>query len=42
MNAHAEQVLAAALKLPDDDRLELVEALVVSFQAEEGPPFDES
>jgi putative addiction module component (TIGR02574 family) len=42
MNANAEQVLAEALKLPDDDRLELVEALVVSFQVEAGWPFDES
>ncbi len=42
MNPTAEQVLTAALGLPDDDRLEVVEALIVSFQAPDGPPFDES
>ena len=42
MTTDAEQVLSAALGLPDDDRLELVEALIVSFQSPDGPPFDES
>jgi len=42
MNANAQEILAAALNLSDDDRLEVVEALVVSFQTEGGPPFDES
>jgi putative addiction module component (TIGR02574 family) len=38
----AEQVLTAALGLADDDRLELVEALIDSFQSPDQPPFDES
>ena len=42
MNASAQKVLTAALNLSDDDRLEVVEVLVVSFQTEGGPPFDES
>ncbi len=42
MNPTTEQVLTAALDLPDADRLELVEALIVSFQPPDGPPFDES
>jgi len=42
MNPTAEQVLTAALDLPDDDRLELIEALIDSFQPPDGPPFDES
>jgi putative addiction module component (TIGR02574 family) len=42
MNPTAEQLLNAALALPDGDRLELVEALIVSFQPADRPPFDES
>ena len=42
MNPTAEQVLTAALNLPEDDRLELVEALIVSFQPSDEPPFDDS
>jgi putative addiction module component (TIGR02574 family) len=42
MNQTAEQVLTAALGLPDDDRLELVEALIFSLQSEDRPPFDDS
>ena len=42
MNPTTEQVLTAALDLSDDDRLELVEALLVSFQPPDSPPFDES
>jgi putative addiction module component (TIGR02574 family) len=42
MNPSAEQVLTAALDLPDDDRLELVEALIHSFQPADRPPFDDS
>ena len=42
MNAVAEQMLTAALNLPDDERLEFVEALIVSFQTADGSPFDES
>jgi putative addiction module component (TIGR02574 family) len=42
MNATAEQLLNAALALPDDDRLEFAEALIASFQPSDRPPFDES
>ncbi len=42
MNPAAEQVLTTALGLPDDDRLELIEALIVSFQSPDRPPFDDS
>jgi putative addiction module component (TIGR02574 family) len=42
MNPSAERVLTAALDLSDDDRLELVEALIVSFQPTDRAPFDES
>jgi putative addiction module component (TIGR02574 family) len=42
MNSTAEQLLNAALALPDEDRLQLVEALVVSLQPHDRPPFDES
>jgi len=42
MNSTAEKVLTAALDLSEDDRLELVEALIVSFQPSDAPPFDES
>jgi putative addiction module component (TIGR02574 family) len=37
-----EQVLDAALALPDGDRVEIVEALIASFQPDDRPPFDES
>lgn len=42
MNAIMENVLNAALALPDEDRVELVEALIASLQSEDCPPFDES
>jgi len=42
MNPDAEHVLTAALDLPDDDRLEIVEALLTSLQSNDRPPFDES
>jgi putative addiction module component (TIGR02574 family) len=38
----AEQLLNAALALPEGDRLQLVEALIVSLQPEDKPPFDDS
>ena len=41
MTPSVEQVLTAALDLPDDDRLELVEALIVSLQPPDQPPFDD-
>jgi putative addiction module component (TIGR02574 family) len=37
-----DQVLTAALALPDGDRVELVEAILASLQPEDRPPFDES
>ncbi len=42
MNLTTEQLLDAVLALPDDDRLDFVEALIASFQTEDRPPFDES
>lgn len=42
MDSTVEQVLDAALALPDGDRVELVEALIASFQPEDQPPFHES
>lgn len=42
MNPANEQLLQAALALPDEDRLEFVEALAASLQPEDRPPFDES
>jgi putative addiction module component (TIGR02574 family) len=42
MNAAVERLLADALGLPDDDRMELVEALIVSIHSPDSPPFDES
>ncbi len=38
----AEEVLTAALDLPDEDRLQVVEALIASFEAAGCPPFDET
>ena len=42
MSPATEQLFDAALALPDEDRLELVEALLASLQSEDRPPFDES
>jgi putative addiction module component (TIGR02574 family) len=42
MSTTTEQLLSVALALPEGDRLELVEALIVSLQSEEKPPFDDS
>lgn len=42
MSPTTEQVLTTALGLPDDDRMELIEALIVSFQSDDRPPFDDS
>lgn len=42
MNPTAQQVLTAALNLPEDDRLELVEALIDSSQQPDQPTFDDS
>jgi len=37
-----EQLLNSVLALPDDDRVEFVEALMASLQPDDRPPFDES
>lgn len=37
-----EEVLNAAMSLPEEDRLELVEALIASLEPRNGPPFDDS
>ena len=42
MNSTTGQLFDAALLLPDGDRVELVEALIVSLQPDDQPPFDES
>jgi putative addiction module component (TIGR02574 family) len=42
MSTTAEQLLNAALALPEDDRFQLAEALIVSLQPDDKPPFDES
>lgn len=42
MNSMTEQVLDAALALPDGDRIEIVEALIASFQPHDRPPFEET
>jgi putative addiction module component (TIGR02574 family) len=42
MSSATEDVLTAALALPDGDRLELVEALIASLQPTDRPPFDDS
>jgi putative addiction module component (TIGR02574 family) len=42
MSPTTEQLLDAALALPDEDRLELVEALAASLRPTDRPPFDES
>lgn len=42
MSPVSDQVMDAALALPDADRLELAEALIVSLQPGDQPPFDES
>ncbi|HTU17637.1 MAG TPA: addiction module protein [Gemmataceae bacterium] len=42
MNATMENLLNTALTLPEQDRVELVEALIASLQPTDRPPFDES
>jgi putative addiction module component (TIGR02574 family) len=42
MDSATEQILTAALDLPDPDRLELIEALIDSFQSSDQIPFDDS
>ncbi len=42
MSASTEQLLGAVLTLPEEDRLELAEALIASLQPSNRPPIDES
>ncbi len=42
MSTDNEQLLSAALALPEDDRLQLVEALIDSLQPEDVPAIDDS
>jgi putative addiction module component (TIGR02574 family) len=42
VDAATQQLFDAALSLPDDDRVELVEALIASFRPDDRPPFDDS
>ena len=42
MNSTTEQLLNAVLALPDDDRLQMAEALIASLQPGDQPPFDDS
>lgn len=42
MSVTAEQILTAALSLPDDDRLEVVEALLASLHPPYAPPLDDA
>jgi putative addiction module component (TIGR02574 family) len=42
MSPTTEQLLSDAMALPEDDRLQLVEALIASLQPTHRPPFDES
>jgi putative addiction module component (TIGR02574 family) len=42
MGTTAEQLLNAALTLPEEDRLQLLEALIVSLESDNQPPFDDS
>ena len=42
MSPATEQLLDAALALPEEERLQFAEALIVSLQPEDRPPFDDS
>lgn len=42
MTPTAEHLLSTALDLGEEDRLEMVEALIVSLHSTERPPFDDS
>jgi putative addiction module component (TIGR02574 family) len=42
VDSELEQLLSAALALPDEDRLQFAEALIVSLQPADRAPFDES
>jgi putative addiction module component (TIGR02574 family) len=42
MSMTAEQLLDAVLALPDEERLEVTEALIASLQPSDRPPLDDS
>ena len=42
MGTAAENLLNVALGLSDEDRLQIVEALLASLRPEDRPPFDDS
>jgi putative addiction module component (TIGR02574 family) len=42
MTLNAEQLLDAVLALPDEDRLEVAEALIASLQPADQSPLDDS
>jgi putative addiction module component (TIGR02574 family) len=42
MISSADQLIDAALALPDGERVEVVEAILASLQPADRPPFDES
>lgn len=41
MASTTDQILQAALTLPDDERHELIEALIAESEPKDAPPFDE-
>ena len=42
MITQTENVFSSALNLPDDERVELIEALIVSLQNDDRPPLPDS
>jgi putative addiction module component (TIGR02574 family) len=42
MDGTTQQIIDAALALPDGDRVELMEALAASFRPDDRPPFDDA
>ena len=42
MSMTSDQILDAALSLPDCERVEITEALIASLQPQDRPPFSES
>ena len=42
MITQTENVFSSALNLPDDERVELIEALIVSLQTDDRPPLSDS
>ena len=42
MITQTENVFSSALNLPDDERVELIEALIVSLQKDDRPPLPDS